>query len=71
MGALALGQLASPELWRWGFIVLGGFSVVSGVLVWLMVEEPVRGAAEPELAGRITADAAILRALMAERAEAL
>jgi MFS family permease len=58
VGTLALGQLASPELWRWGFIGLGGFSVVSGVLVWLMVEEPVRGAAEPELAGRITAEAA-------------
>ncbi|NLF63136.1 MAG: MFS transporter, partial [Chloroflexi bacterium] len=54
VGTLALGQLASPELWRWGFIGLGSFSVLSGVLIWFMVEEPVRGAAEPELAGRIT-----------------
>lgn len=58
VGTLALGQLASPELWRWGFIGLGGFSVVSGVLIWFLVEEPVRGAAEPELAGRITEAAA-------------
>ena len=58
VGTLALGQLASPELWRWGFIGLGSFSVLSGVLIWFMVEEPVRGAAEPELAGRITEAAA-------------
>lgn len=58
VGTLALGQLASPALWRWGFIGLGGFSVLSGLLIWLLVEEPVRGAAEPELAGRITAEAA-------------
>jgi MFS family permease len=54
IGTVGLGFLASPTLWRWGFIGLGGFSVLSGVLVWLLVEEPVRGAAEPELAGRIT-----------------
>ncbi len=55
---LALGLLASPGLWRWGFFMLGGLSVVSGLLVWFMVEEPVRGAAEPELAGKITEEAA-------------
>ncbi len=58
IGTLGLGLLASPTLWRWGFISLGGFSVISGVLVWLLVDEPVRGAAEPELAGKITAEAA-------------
>jgi hypothetical protein len=57
-GTLALGQLASPQLWRWGFVGLGGFSIVSGPFVWLFVVEPVRGAAEPELAGCITAEAA-------------
>ncbi len=58
IGTVGLGFLASPTLWRWGFISLGLFSVLSGVLVYLMVEEPVRGAAEPELAGKITAEAA-------------
>jgi len=58
IGTLGLGMLASPELWRWGFVLLGGFSVLSGLLVWLLVDEPVRGAAEPELAGKITAEAA-------------
>jgi MFS family permease len=51
---LGLGMLATPSLWRWGFILLGSLSVLSGLLVWWLVDEPVRGAAEPELAGRIT-----------------
>lgn len=59
IGTLGLGFLATPDLWRWGFIMLGAFSVISGLLVWFLVDEPVRGAAEPELAGKITeADAA-------------
>jgi len=58
IGTVGLGFLASPTLWRWGFIGLGSFSIVSGLMVWLLVDEPVRGAAEPELAGRITADLA-------------
>lgn len=58
IGTVGLGMLASPTLWRWGFISLGLFSVVSGALVYFLVEEPVRGAAEPELAGKITAEAA-------------
>jgi MFS family permease len=59
IGTLGLGLLATPNLWRWGFISLGIFSVISGLVVWFLVEEPVRGGAEPELAGKITeADAA-------------
>jgi MFS family permease len=58
IGTLGLGMLASPALWRWGFFLLGGFSVLSGVLVFLFVHEPVRGSAEPELVGRITKEAA-------------
>ena len=59
IGTLGLGMLATPDLWRWGFILLGLFSVVSGLMVWFLVDEPVRGAAEPELVGKITeADAA-------------
>jgi MFS family permease len=51
---LGLGMLATPDLWRWGFIMLGSLSVISGLLVWWLLDEPIRGAAEPELAGRIT-----------------
>ncbi|WP_298010634.1 MFS transporter, partial [Anaerolinea sp.] len=54
LGVLALGFVASPELWRWGFIGLGLASILSGILIWLLVEEPPRGSAEPELAGLIT-----------------
>lgn len=58
ISVLVLGLMASPQLWRWGFFSLGLSSVVSGVLVWFLVEEPVRGAAEPALAGRITEEEA-------------
>ncbi len=58
IGTLGLGMLATPTLWRWGFIILGLSSAFSGMLVWLLVEEPVRGAAEPELEGKITREAA-------------
>ncbi|MBN2044815.1 MAG: MFS transporter [Anaerolineales bacterium] len=58
VGTLGLGMLATPDLWRWGFFSLGGFSVLSGLLVYFLVDEPVRGAAEPELAGKITEEAA-------------
>jgi len=54
IGTLGLGMLASPTLWRWGFIAMGAFSVISGLVIWFLVEEPVRGASEPELAGKIT-----------------
>jgi MFS family permease len=54
VGTLGLGMLATPDLWRWGFISLGLFSVVSGAAVLLLVDEPVRGASEPELQGKIT-----------------
>ena len=58
VSVVGLGFLASPTLWRWGFFLLGSFSMLSGLVIWLLVEEPVRGAAEPELAGLITAEAA-------------
>jgi MFS family permease len=56
IGTLGLGLLATPTLWRWGFFSLGFFSVVSGFVIWFMVDEPVRGASEPELQGKITAE---------------
>ena len=54
IASIGLGFLATPTLWRWGYFLLGGFSVLSGLVVWFLVEEPVRGEAEPELAGKIT-----------------
>ncbi len=54
IATVGLGFLATPNLWRWGFFLLGAFSVISGLMVWFLVKEPVRGEAEPELAGKIT-----------------
>ena len=54
LGVLALGFVATPELWRWGFFGLGIASVLTGIAIWILVEEPPRGSSEPELAGLIT-----------------
>jgi len=54
VGTLGLSLLATPTLWRWGFIILGLFSFVSGLVIWFFVDEPVRGESEPELEGKIT-----------------
>ncbi|MCJ7695533.1 MAG: MFS transporter [Anaerolineaceae bacterium] len=54
IGTLGLGFLATETLWRWGFVILGFSSVVSGLMIWFLVDEPVRGEAEPELQGKIT-----------------
>jgi MFS family permease len=54
IGVLALGFVATRELWRWGFIGLGIASIISGLIIWWLVEEPLRGSAEPELAGLVT-----------------
>ena len=46
--------LKIPDLgWRIIFWVFGGMSVLSGVLMWLFVQEPVRGQSEAALAGVI------------------
>jgi MFS family permease len=54
VGVLALGFVATPEMWRWGFIGLGIASILSGLVIWLLVNEVPRGSAEPELADLIT-----------------
>lgn len=46
---------ASPEGWRTGFFFIGAASFATGLLL-LLVKEPPRGAAEPELAGLVTAE---------------
>ena len=57
-GILGLGLTAKPHLWRFGFIGLGLASALSGLVIALCVQEPPRGAAEPELAATITHEAA-------------
>jgi predicted MFS family arabinose efflux permease len=49
---LAIGQLlrVSELGWRICFWVFGALSVLSGVLIWLFVDEPVRGQTEAALA---------------------
>jgi MFS family permease len=53
ISVLVLGWIASqPEFgWRWGFYLLGSASILSGFLIAIFVDEPTRGAAEPELEG--------------------
>lgn len=51
---LGLGRLATPELWRWGFIILGIASIISGFVILIFVDEPVRGGSEPEMKGQLT-----------------
>lgn len=59
-GALTFGEVigVSENGWRIGFIGLGLTSVLSGLVIALLVKEPVRGAAEPELENVITEEAA-------------
>ena len=54
--ALIFGMLIGlgDRGWRIAFILLGLTSMLSGLLIALLVKEPVRGDAEPELEGVIT-----------------
>lgn len=56
LGVVALGFVANEQLWRWGFIGLGIASMLSGLLIWLFVQDLPRGSAEPEIADLIDAD---------------
>jgi len=60
VGALTFGEmLGIPDVgWRWAFIALGLASVLSGVVIAILVKDPVRGGAEPELEEVITREAA-------------
>jgi MFS family permease len=40
--------------WRFGFIVWSIISLIIGLLVWLIVKDPLRGGVEPELAKALT-----------------
>lgn len=60
IGAFAFGELLSiPDTgWRWAFILLGIASIISGLVIAILVHDPVRGSAEPELKAVITETAA-------------
>ncbi len=47
----------NPDAWRWGFIVMGAASILTGFLLTTLYEPP-RGAAEPELEDVISEEAA-------------
>jgi MFS family permease len=49
--------MASPEAWRSGFVIMGLASVVTGFLLFI-VNDPPRGASEPELSDIITDETA-------------
>jgi MFS family permease len=51
---VGLGRLATPETWRYGFVILGIASILSGIVILLFVDEPLRGEAEPEMKGQLT-----------------
>ncbi len=47
----------NPEGWRWGFVVMGLASFLTGFLMFV-VNDPPRGAAEPEIKDIITSESA-------------
>ena len=50
-GVLPMLAARNAEAWRLGFVALGIASCGTGALLFLCVDEPPRGAAEPELRG--------------------
>ncbi len=60
VGAVAFGEMLNiPDSgWRMAFITLGAASILSGLVIAILVKEPVRGGAEPELEEVITEAAA-------------
>lgn len=73
-GAFAFGELLNiPEVgWRYAFVLLGLASILSGIVIAVLVRDPVRGGAEPELEEIITeTSAAQFRFRLAEVKEVL
>jgi len=60
VGAFVFGELLniSEVGWRWAFIALGLASILSGVVIAVLVRDPVRGGAEPALEEVITEETA-------------
>jgi predicted MFS family arabinose efflux permease len=55
LGVAFGASIAAAYSWRWAFIVLGAVGIVTALIVWIFVREPVRGgldvAASPEGGG--------------------
>lgn len=67
LGIIVFGLLSNPFLglfgpqgWRLMFFGVGGVSILMGLVIAVLIKEPVRGAAEPELAD-MTAELAAAR----------
>jgi MFS family permease len=60
IGAFAFGEILNiPDVgWRYAFIGLGIASILSGIVIAVLIRDPVRGSAEPELEEVITEVAA-------------
>lgn len=55
---VGLGLLATPDHWRYGFFILGVASIISGIVILIFVDEPIRGQSEPQMMGKLTQDQA-------------
>ena len=60
IGAFAFGEILNiPDVgWRYAFIGLGLTSILSGIVIAVLIKDPIRGSAEPELEEVITEVAA-------------
>ncbi len=57
-----IGQFGrNPEGWRWAMMVMGGLSILSGVLILLFVHEPKKAAGDPELTEEMKAEAGLFK----------
>jgi len=60
LATLAFSGFARLELWRYGYYCLGGFSILSGILIGLFFHDPGVGASDPGSRKRMTASAVSL-----------
>ena len=58
-GVLPALAAHSPDAWRLGFVLMGLASFCTGILLFVCVREPARGAGEPELHGVINRPATV------------
>ncbi len=55
MGVLGTLAVANPEAWRYGFMLMGLLSLLTGLLI-VFIKEPARGTMEPELSDVVSED---------------
>ncbi len=54
LATLAFSGFANLALWRYGYYLVGGFSIISGFLIWFTFEDPGAGASESSFRRDIT-----------------